>query len=76
MKVLYFARLKELTGCEEDHFDPPIHSIAELIAQVRRRYPQISTLNLFAAVNQTYAAHTCLIQVTDEIALFPQVTGG
>lgn len=76
MRVLYFAQLQELTGRAEDTFDASIGSIAELITQVRARYPKISSLNLFAAVNQTYAAPACAIQATDEIALFPQVTGG
>ena len=76
MKILYFAQLRELISKDQDEFQLSLNSVAELIAQVRERYPYIGDLKIFAAVNQVYATPATTLQATDEVALFPQVTGG
>ena len=76
MKILYFAQLRELISKDKDEFQLSLNSVAELIVQVRERYPHIGDLKIFAAVNQVCATPVTVLQATDEVALFPQVTGG
>jgi molybdopterin converting factor subunit 1 len=83
MKVLFFARLRELNGgdgCEIDDADCPA-TVAELRALLRGRLAadiaaQLGDPNVFCAVNQRVADEDQAITPADEIAFFPPMTGG
>lgn len=75
IKVRYFASLREQLGCSEQHLDGLTGvSIAEVwrYANPERPLPD----NLLSAVNQEYAPVQQLVHDGDEVAFFPQVTGG
>lgn len=79
VRLLYFARVAELTGRREESWPAPLEPVtgAAFLAQLQQRYPQLAPANrLRLAVNQTHAKHTALIRAGDEVAVFEPVTGG
>ncbi len=83
VKVLYFARLREIVGIASEEVPLPegIADVAGLRAWLAARggvwlqaldgYRQVR-----AAVNQELVADTSAIGDGDEVAFFPPVTGG
>ena len=83
MKVLYFAWLRERVGKGEEDVTPPpdIDTVASLMTWLATRSDRHAEALgdgslIKAAVNQEYARPDHPITATDEIALFPPVTGG
>ncbi|HUA53254.1 MAG TPA: molybdopterin converting factor subunit 1 [Candidatus Sulfotelmatobacter sp.] len=83
MKVLYFAWLRSKTGVAEETVAPPpgVTTVASLIEHLRARgggyedaLRDLSCVRV--AVNQEFAELDQAIGASDEIALFPPVTGG
>ena len=78
LKVLYFARVAELTGQREEAW-PLEEAIAceQWLQALVQRYPQLEPARrLKIAVNQQYAHAQTVIQPGDEVAVFEPVTGG
>lgn len=83
MKVLFFARLRELHGSEYleiDDGDCPanVGALRELIRE-RADPPLAEALadpNVFCAVDQRVADDDVAIAADQEIAFFPPMTGG
>ncbi len=79
LKVLFFARLKELVGQEiiEIDIDPP-SKIGELWKLLCERYPQLKTAesNVIFSQNQEFAGPQAELHEGDELAVFPPVSGG
>ena len=83
MKLLYFARLRELVGLAEEEVALPAHvrDVAALIAWLKARGPNYERALarpewVRVAVNERYAAPSDPVRAQDEVALFPPVTGG
>lgn len=83
MRVLYFAWLRERIGLAEEEVAPPpaVTTVGELIAWLRGRGENYEAAFMRpevvrAAVNQVHAKHDRQVTGSDEIALFPPVTGG
>ncbi len=83
VKVLYFAKLRELFGIDGEVIEMPGERTcaAAVIDLLRTRGEPWSTeLGLDSgnrmAVNQTLAGIVTPVQDGDEIAIFPPVTGG
>jgi len=82
IKVLYFARLRELLGlsAEEVLLNQPQISVAELITELMSRGPDWQVLasdkNVRVAINQALVSEQAMIKAGDEVAFFPPVTGG
>lgn len=83
IRILYFAGLRERLGCGGEQLAPPsaVATVADLIEHLRGRGGVwAQTLGpgepLMIAVNQELARPATLIRDTDEVALFPPVTGG
>ena len=81
-RVLFFASLRDATGCDELtlHFDEPL-ALPELLERLADRLPASALVDLQAenvrvAVNQTFLTGPTLIKPGDEIAFMPPVTGG
>lgn len=78
IKVLYFARVAELTGVREEQWPlgQPLPG-SEWLAQLESRYPQLAPVKrLKLAINQYHVSHDTTIQPGDEVAVFEPVTGG
>lgn len=83
VKVLYFARLRELFNLDSEELEFPGEQIfaAAIIDFLRKRgEPWATELGLDAgnrmAVNQTLAGIITPVKDGDEVAIFPPVTGG
>lgn len=83
MKLLYFAWLRTKLGLAEEEVAPPeqVHDVASLMTWMRDRGPTFAAALanpavIRVAVNQTYARPHHPVAASDEIALFPPVSGG
>jgi molybdopterin converting factor subunit 1 len=83
MKIIYFAWLKEHTGCSFDDISLPddVDTVGELIPHITRKSAGHKTAlaNLEVvrvAVNRVYGDLATPITDGDEVAFFPPVTGG
>ena len=83
MRIMYFAWLKEHTGCSIDDMPLPegVETVGALIPHITRKSAGHKTAlaNLKAvrvAVNRVYGDLATPITDGDEIAFFPPVTGG
>lgn len=81
MHILYFASFRELLGVAEETLVTDAKSVDELIVFLSKRGDQWYELlenntRLQIAVNQTLARRNTQLNVNDEVAFFPPVTGG
>ncbi len=83
MKVLYFAWLRQRAGVGEEEIPLPedVHDVAGLIEWLKARGPGYAEAlkdigAIRVAVNQEFAGLDTAISDSDEVALFPPMTGG
>ena len=79
VKVLFFGRLKEISGRTQDSIDVAADSdIESLFAHYASRYPQLQQYrsSLIASCNQEFAAWNTVLHAGDEVAFLPPVSGG
>ena len=79
MRVLFFAQLKDATGCDSIELAPAAPLNAEVLwAELLRKYPKLAAhrANVRLARNWEYAALDAQFANQDEIALIPPVSGG
>ena len=79
VKVLFFGRLKEIVGREEDSAELPDGApIEALFAQYGASHPELARFraSLVASRNQEFAAWSTPLHSGDEVAFLPPVSGG
>tara|TARA_B100001057_G_scaffold388353_1_gene395764 strand:- start:706 stop:951 length:246 start_codon:yes stop_codon:yes gene_type:complete len=81
MKIKYFAWIKEITNFEEEEINlNEINSLNKLKIFIVSKYPDLKKHMdkeiLRFAVNQEYVVENIKLKKTDEIAVFPPVSGG
>ena len=81
MKIKYFAWIKEITSSEEEEINSnKIKNLDQLKFFIITKYPDLKKhLNkeiLRFAVNQEYVVDNIDLNMSDEIAVFPPVSGG
>lgn len=81
MKVTmrYFARVAELTGCQDQQLElAPGTTAGQALAEVARRHPALGApgFSPLLAVNREHAAASRVLTDGDEVAIFPPVSGG
>ena len=83
MKILYFAWLRQRTGIGEEEVAPPaaVRDVASLIDWLKQRGPDFAdalqdTSAIRVAVNQEFASLDTALTGSEEVALFPPMTGG
>jgi sulfur-carrier protein len=83
MKILYFARMRQLMGRGSEDIDVPasVETVRELIDFLKARDGQASIAfadlrGVKAAINQSHAALDAKLSDAREVAFFPPVTGG
>jgi molybdopterin synthase sulfur carrier subunit len=81
MKIKYFAWIKEITSSEEEEINSSkIKNLDQLKFFIITKYPDLKKhLNkeiLRFAVNQEYVVENIDLNMGDEIAVFPPVSGG
>lgn len=79
MRVLFFAQLKDATGCDtvELATASPLNA-PQLWTELVQRFPALAAhrLNVRLARNWEYAAPDAIFGNDDEVALIPPVSGG
>ncbi len=79
VKVLFFGRLKELTGHAEDSRElADAATIEQLFAFYTARYPELAKYrsSVVASRNREFAAWDTPLRSGDEVAFLPPVSGG
>lgn len=78
MRILFFAHLKNLTGCSEielpaDDLDPD-----QLWARLLERFPELARIRsqIRLSRNCDFADASTRFRAADEVALLPPVSGG
>ncbi|MEO1898023.1 MAG: MoaD/ThiS family protein [Cycloclasticus sp.] len=75
IKVLYFASLRELLGCNEELIsEDGLNTIGDVWQRVSDG--KNVTQQVLYSINQEYAQAESLVKAGDEVAFFPPVTGG
>jgi len=79
MRVLFFAQLKDVTGCDavELAAASPLNA-PQLWAELLQRFPALAAHrpHVRLARNWEYAAPDAMFADGDEVALLPPVSGG
>ena len=76
-KIKAFGITKDFLGGKETVIEINGSTVADLRRELNERYPQLLGLrSLYIAVNNDYAPEERTLDVTDEIALIPPVSGG
>jgi molybdopterin synthase catalytic subunit len=79
MKIKLFATLKERARVGEINVETPERlTVRELRSAVAAQFPALAALTAqtLVAVNQQFAFNDDVVQMSDEVALFPPVSGG
>jgi len=79
MRVLFFAQLKDATGCASVELPAPAPVIAaELWSTLLAKFPALEThrKTVRLALNSEYATADTQFADGDEVALIPPVSGG
>lgn len=83
MRLLYFAWLRAKIGTAEEELQLPsqIHDVNALLEWLKSRGPRyadaLKDLKIVrVAVNQDYVGPEHRVRDSDEVAIFPPVTGG
>lgn len=79
IKLLFFARIKELTKIDKTELEIPIgSSVAELKNIVGEAYPALKSIreSILVSVNQEFMFNEDIIPDGAEVAMFPPVSGG
>jgi molybdopterin converting factor subunit 1 len=79
VRVLYFAILKDVFGCEREELELPVGAtVSELLGLLSGRGDSVGNVwgSIAVAVNQEYALAGRVLMDGDEVALLPPVSGG
>ena len=77
MRVLFFAQLKDVTGCDSAELAPPANA-EQLWMELLKQFPKLAAhrANVRLAKNWEYAEMDATFAEGDEVALIPPVSGG
>ena len=79
VKVLFFGRIRELTGLSEESVDiPEGATLGDLFDLYQKRFPALAGFraSLVASRNQEFASWETALTSGDDIAFLPPVSGG
>jgi len=79
VRVLFFGRLKDITGCAEEETDVAEGArVEDVFSAYARRFAELGRYrgSVVASVNQEFAAWSAGVRAGDEVAFLPPVSGG
>lgn len=77
MKVLFFARARDLAGIDSVDV-PPVPTVVELRRVLAERFPRLASLlpHCAIAANDDFVEDTTALTIDAEVAVLPPVSGG
>ena len=75
IEVRYFANLKEIRGVESESVDMAGKSIEQLKQKLTQQYG-LPLHAVMSAVNEEFTSDNYTLQVGDQVAFIPPVSGG
>jgi molybdopterin converting factor subunit 1 len=78
MRVLFFAQLKDVTGCDSVELGTLPLNAEQLWVELLKKFPKLAAhrANVRLARNWEYTSPDAQFKNSDEIALIPPVSGG
>eukprot|EP00741_Cyanophora_paradoxa_P017900 tig00021036_g17289.t1 len=79
LRLLFFARSRELAGCKETELEVPAGSDSSVLSTaIVAAFPALRELlgHSVISVNQEYVGKPVLLHNNDEIAVIPPISGG
>lgn len=79
VKIRYFALYRDLSGRSDETLDLEDGStLTKLLEEVKKSHPILKQQSgqFLLAVNEEYAAPETVLREGDEVAIFPNVSGG
>jgi molybdopterin converting factor subunit 1 len=79
VKVLFFGRLKDVLGCNQDSAEiSDFATLEQLFALYSARHPELVQYrsSVVASLNQEFATWDSVLRSGDEVAFLPPVSGG